>query len=111
MSKLYLIRHMVGLPATDYHSFTVKGGAWFGVVKTPFGSIPAAWSGWTCAGSIYLYTLTATGWRARWYDETLFASVLDDLPIVERSGVVVLGEPDEAWFGEDRDEIPFFAIA
>lgn len=109
MNKLLLVRHMAGLPAMDYHGFTAKSGSWYGVIKTPFGIIPAAWSGWTCGGSIYLYTLTASGWRAKWYDETLFASVLDDLPIVEHSGVTVLGEPDEAWFGDDPSVVPFFA--
>lgn len=37
MNKLVLVQRTVPC-ALNYHGFTVKCGAWYGVVKTPFGA-------------------------------------------------------------------------
>ena len=73
MNKLILVQHIAPSPM-GYKGFTVKPGMFYGVVKTPFGNIPAAWSGWTCERFIALYTLIDGAWSMRWIDDDEVAS-------------------------------------
>ena len=68
MNILILTQHIV-TKMMNYRGFTVKYGMFYGVVKTPFGNIPAAWSGWTSRGEIALYTLLNGVWKMRWINE------------------------------------------
>ena len=74
MIKLIMVQHSATNRTVDYHGFTVKPGMYYGIVKTPVGNIPAAWSGWTCSGCIALYTLLNGEWGMRWVNE-------DDIPM------------------------------
>ena len=66
--KLVLIQHN-NPTIKNYHGFTVQQGMYYGIVHTPFGKIPAAWSGWTISGSIALYTKLNGEWNMRFCDE------------------------------------------
>ena len=89
MNILILIQHITKRPIS-YHGFTVKCGMYYGFVKTPFGNIPAAWSGWTSDGAIALYTLLNGSWEMRWVDE-------DDISLWHI-----------AFDTEEWDDMPFF---
>lgn len=68
MNRLLLVQHIT-FAVMCYHGFTVKPGMYYGVVKTPFGCIYAAWSGWTWYnGCIALYTKLNGEWSMRWAD-------------------------------------------
>ena len=89
--RLVLIQHTVETPI-NYKGFTVKRGMFYGVVKTPYATFPAAWSGWTQDdGSIALYVNHGGGWRIEWDSEDVFL------------GGWHIGVTEEDW-----DNIPFF---
>lgn len=70
-TKLIMVQHVTATKK-DYFGFTVKPGFFYGYVKTIFGKIPVAWSGWTWerGGSIGLYVRQQDGkWLLRWIDE------------------------------------------
>jgi hypothetical protein len=90
--KLILVQHITNR-TLNYHGFTVKPGMYYGIVKTPFGNIPAAWSGWTSAREIALYTLLNGAWSMQWVNE-------EDVPLWH------ISLDTEEW-----DEIPFFCVA
>jgi hypothetical protein len=92
MNKLVLIQHIANT-VMDYNGFAIKPGMYYWIVKTPFGNIPAAWSGWTSGREIALYTLLNGEWSMRWVNEK-------DVPLWH------IALDTEEW-----EEIPFFCVA
>lgn len=97
LTRLYLAQRATPIPL-DFHGFTVKPGMWYGFIKTPFGPLYAAWSGWTCCNQIALYTLARDGWELHWVD--------DD----EVYSAHVCGLEDYEGGDYEIEEIPWFAF-